>query len=208
MVIGVTGGVGTGKSTILQFLKEHYHAAVIMADDVAKDLMRPGEASYGAIVAYFGKDILMQDTDSPEETLRPIDRNALSQIVFHDPDKLKALNAMTHPLVKVKIISLIEDYRRQGFELIVIESAILIQAGYQDLLDELWVVHTDLEVRFQRLMQSRGYSAEKIEAIMKNQLSDAEMEQAADFVIDNSASPEKAWKQITDRLEGNNKLCR
>jgi len=211
MVIGVTGGVGTGKSTILQFLEERYHAAVIMADDVAKELMNPGEASYDAIVAYFGEDILMPEEDPgifADGAFRPIDRVRLSQIVFHDPDKLKALNAMTHPLVKVKIISLIDEYRRQGYELIVLESAILIQAGYRDLLDELWVIHTDREKRFERLMQSRGYSAEKIKAIMRNQLPEEEMEALADVVIDNSGSPEEARRQIRQRMEGNDKPCR
>ena len=206
MVIGVTGGVGTGKSTILQFLEERFHAAVIMADDVAKELMCPGEVSYNAIVGYFGDEILMKD--AANGTAPEIDRARLSQIVFHDPDKLKALNAMTHPLVKVKIMSLIEEFKRLGYELIVLESAILIQAGYRDLMDELWVVHTDRNTRYERLIESRGYSVEKIEAIMSNQLPDEEMEAAADFVIDNSGKPEDAWRQIAQRLEGYGELCR
>jgi len=206
MIIGVTGGVGTGKSTVLQYLQEQWHAAVIMADDVAKDLMRPGEVSYKAIVNYFGESILAED--SPGGTPRSIDRSRLSQIVFQDPEKLRALNAMTHPLVKEKILSLIDEYQAQGTALIVIESAILIQAGYLDLLDELWVVHADLDVRFERLMQSRGYSREKTESIMRNQLPEEEMESLADFVIDNSGTPEDARRQIARRLEETNTICR
>ena len=206
MVIGVTGGVGTGKSTILQFLEEKFHAAVIMADDVAKELMCPGQASYDVIVDFFGHDILIKDAG--DGTPPPIDRALLSKIVFQDPQKLKALESMTHPMVRRKIESLIAEHKSQGACLIVIESAILIQVGYQDLLDELWVVHTDRPVRYERLIKSRGYSVEKIDAIMRNQLTDEEMESAADFVIDNSGEPQQAWQQISQRLEGYDLRCR
>ena len=206
MVIGVTGGVGTGKSTILQFLEERYGAAVIMADDVAKELMEPGEALYDRVVQCFGGDVLMRDV--PDGSPVPIDRAKLSLIVFHDPEKLHRLNAIVHPMVKVRILSLIDEYRKADFGLIVIESAILVQAGYRDLLDELWVVHTDKMVRFERLMASRGYSAEKIEAIMSNQLPENELEALADFVIDNSGFPEDACRQIEERLAGYELSCR
>ena len=200
MIIGVTGGVGTGKSTILQFLEERYGAAVILADDVGKDLMQPGEAAYDRVVECFGGDVLMSGCEDGSPA--PIDRAKLSLIVFRDPVKLQLLNAIVHPLVRVRILSLIEEYRRDEVDLIVIESAILIEAGYRDLLDELWVVHADRGVRYERLMSSRGYSMEKIESIMRNQLPEAEMEALADFVIDNSGSPEDAWRQIEDRLAG------
>ena len=194
MVIGVTGGVGTGKSTILQILKEKYNAVIIIADDIARDLMMPHEASYEAAVRYFGKDIL---TDGPGS---PIDRAHLAQIVFHDPEKLEALNNMTHPLVKTKIRSLIDAYQSEGRGLIVLETAILIRAGYLDIVDELWVICADYETRVQRLMASRGYTREKTDSIIRSQMSDEEMTQYAALVIDNSRSIDFTEEQIRQHM--------
>ena len=194
MVIGVTGGVGTGKSTILQILKEKYNAVIIIADDIARDLMMPHEASYEAAVRYFGEDILTKGPGSP------IDRAHLAQIVFHDPEKLEALNHMTHPLVKTKIRSLIDAYRSEGRGLIVLETAILIRAGYLDIVDELWVICADYETRVQRLMASRGYTREKTDSIISSQMSDKEMTQYAALVIDNSRSIAFTEEQIRQHM--------
>ncbi|MBQ9030360.1 MAG: dephospho-CoA kinase [Parasporobacterium sp.] len=194
MIIGVTGGVGTGKSSILQILNKEFDAVVIMADEVSRDLMMPGEESYLEVVRYFGDGIL---TGGPQS---PIDRAELARIVFQDPEKLNALNNINHPLVRKRIEALLKQYQKEAVRLIVIETAILIQVGYQDLVDELWVVHTDPEIRVQRLIDSRGYTREKIADIMKNQLPDHVMEQAADFVIDNSADLDSARRQIEEHL--------
>ena len=194
MVIGVTGGVGTGKSTILQILKEKYNAVIIIADDIARDLMMPHETSYEAAVRYFGEDILTEGPGSP------IDRAHLAQIVFHDPEKLEALNNMTHPLVKTKIRSLIDAYQSEGRGLIVLETAILIRAGYLDIVDELWVICADYETRVQRLMASRGYTREKTDSIIRSQMSDEEMTQYAALVIDNSRSIDFTEEQIRQHM--------
>ena len=194
MVIGVTGGVGTGKSTILQILKEKYNAVIIIADDIARDLMMPHEASYEAAVRYFGEDILTKGPGSH------IDRAHLAQIVFHDPEKLEALNNMTHPLVKTKIRSLIDAYQSEGRGLIVLETAILIRAGYLDIVDELWVICADYETRVQRLMASRGYTREKTDSIIRSQMSDEEMTQYAALVIDNSRSIDFTEEQIRQHM--------
>ena len=194
MIIGVTGGVGTGKSTILKILQEEYDAVIIIADDVSRELMMPGEASYEAALAYFGPEILTDGEGSE------IDRAKLAEIVFHDEEKLKALNSMNHPLVKERINSLIREYEEEGKDLIVIETAILIQAGYLELIDELWVIYTAYSTRVERLMASRGYSQEKIDSIIGSQLSDEEMREYADLVIDNSYSIEHTRRQIEDHL--------
>lgn len=194
MIIGVTGGVGTGKSTVLQILKEKYGAVIIIADDIARDLMMPHEASYEAVVRYFGNDVL---TDGPGSE---IDRAVLAGIVFHDPEKLEALNEMTHPLVRIKIRSMIDDCQSKGEKLIVLETALLIRAGYLDMVDELWVICADHETRVIRLMSSRGYTREKTDSIIRAQMSDEEMKQYADLVIDNSGSMESTEEQIRQRL--------
>lgn len=195
MIVGITGGVGTGKSTILQILKDEYNAAVIMADDVAKELMEPGQPSYRAVVEYFGTEILSGEEGSP------IDRVKLAGIVFSDPDKLSALNLLTHPLVRIRILELIDVYNRQNYDLIIVESAILIQAHYLDLIDELWVVYADYDTRVERLISSRGYTVEKIDNIISNQLSDDEMKRYASFLIDNTDTIDYVRRQLSDYLK-------
>lgn len=195
MIVGITGGVGTGKSTILQILKDEYNAAIIMADDVARELMEPGQPSYRAVVEYFGTEILNGGEGSP------IDRGKLASIVFSDPDKLSVLNLLTHPLVRIRILELIDEYKRQNFDLIIVESAILIQAHYLELIDELWVVYADYNIRVERLISSRGYTVEKIDNIISNQLSDDEMKRYASFLIDNTGTIDDVRRQLSDYLK-------
>lgn len=194
MIIGVTGGIGAGKSTILEYLENRYHAAIIQADDVAKELMMPGGQAYKAVTDYFGEVILTDGYGSP------IDRTVLSEIVFNDEKQLQILNSLTHPAVKNEIRRRIEKYQSEGISIIVIEAALLIQAGYQDLLDELWTVYADKETRIERLISSRNYTREKANSIISSQLSDEEMKAAADFVIDNSGNTESTCSQIDEYL--------
>ena len=196
MIIGVTGGVGSGKSTILGILNECYGAHIIEADAVAKELMEPGRESYKLIVEAFGEEILV-----PGEGERPIDRPALAGVVFDSPQKLDLLNSLTHPQVKKEIVRRIRTiYAIDSKALIVIEAALLIEANYLDILDYLWVVLTDREVRIERLAASRGYSREKSESVMASQLSDDEFRAHADFVIDNSGTSEESAQQIEQGL--------
>lgn len=200
MVIGVTGGVGAGKSTVLEILEKEYGAFLIVADEVAKELMEPGEASYEAVRKAFGDGILEAEgeTEAPE-ALRPIDRKKLAALVFEDDEKLLLLNSLTHPLVRIRIEALIRtQYEKDADALIVLEAALLIETGYRDILDTLWVVDADPEVRIQRLMKDRGYSREKCLSVMDNQLSREEFANEADEVIDNSGSFEDAERQIAE----------
>ncbi|MBE6017989.1 MAG: dephospho-CoA kinase [Lachnospiraceae bacterium] len=196
MIIGITGGVGTGKSTVLGILEEDFGANIIMADEVAKYLQAPGGRCYAPIVDAFGEEIL-----DMEDPAHPIDRAKLASIVFEDPDKLEDLNYIVHPLVKIEIMCQISGFYNKNSEaLIVIEAALLIEAGYTDIIDELWVVTADREIRIQRLEESRGYTREKCEAVMASQLSEEEFADFADFVVDNSGSIEDTKKQIAERL--------
>lgn len=194
MFIGITGGVGAGKSTILQILKEKYDAHLIMADDVAKELMCRGKSAYRKIVQTFGEEILGDDLE--------INRQKLSSIVFQDDDKLLMLNQIVHPLVQKAILKEKDKISKKNPEkLIVLEAALLIEAGYRDFLDELWAVIADKEVRIKRLMESRGYSREKSESIIAAQLSDEEFRRVCDFVIDNSGSLSDSERQIEEHFE-------
>lgn len=188
-VIGVTGGAGSGKSEVLRLLETHFNAHVIMADDVARKLSEKGGVSYASIVSYFGSGIL----DEYEE----IDRKKLASIVFGHPELLEKLNSFTHPEVKLAIQKEISEVRAAGeCGFVVVEAALLIEAGYDDVCDEFWYVYTDEPIRRQRMKESRGYSDEKIDSIIKNQLSEDEFRKACRRVIVNNTTLEDVRLQL------------
>lgn len=187
--IGITGGVGSGKSVVMDLLEKEFGAAVILADLVAHDLMEPGAISYRQIVNEFGTEILNKDGQ--------IDRPSLSRIVFGQPEKLQILNAITHPNVKQEIMSRITQFRKEGkVPFIAVEAALLIEEGYDDLLDALWYVYVDEEIRIQRLKEGRGYSEEKSRSIMQQQLKEETFRNRCSCVIDNNGDVESVRKQL------------
>lgn len=187
--IGITGGVGSGKSVVMDLLEKEFGAAVILADLVAHDLMEPGAISYRQIVNEFGTEILNKDGQ--------IDRPSLSRIVFGQPEKLQILNAITHPNVKQEIMSRIAQFREEGkVPFIAVEAALLIEEGYDDLLDALWYVYVDEEIRIQRLKEGRGYSEEKSRSIMQQQLKEETFRNRCSCVIDNNGDVESVRKQL------------
>lgn len=199
MIIGVTGGVGSGKSSIMRVLGEK-GAHLIIADDVARELQEPGNECYKLIIDNFGERILSDETST--NGLAPIDRKRLASVVFADDKKLELLNSLTHPQVKTEILRRIDQiYSEDPDALIAIEAALLIQAGYLDMLDELWVITCDHDIRVERLMSSRDYSREKAESIMASQMSDEEYSSYADFVLDNSGTHAQTKRKITNRLK-------
>lgn len=188
-VVGITGGVGSGKSVVMHMLEEEFGARIILADLVAHDLMEPGAISYEQIVKNFGKEILAADGT--------IDRAAISRVVFSNPDKLSILNQITHPNVKKEILSRIEVYQEEGTaSIIAVEAALLIEEGYQEYFDEMWFVYVDEETRIHRLMDGRGYSEEKSRSIMEQQLGEEEFVAHCDKVIDNNRGLEELRAQL------------
>lgn len=177
-VIGITGGVGCGKSTVLTLLKEQCNAYIIMADEVAKELMRPNAAGFSQVVGFFGEEIL----DSHGE----IDRPKLAGIIFGSPNKRMVLNSIIHPLVKKTIMEKITQLRIEGLvDYVFVEAALLIEDHYEVICDELWYIYAPVEVRRKRLKESRGYSDEKIESMLKSQLSENEFREKCNVVINN-----------------------
>ena len=191
MVVGITGGIGCGKSTVLNILKESFNAHIIDADKVAHRLMEPYNPAYNNIKACFGNSIIGSDGY--------IDRKKLGQMVFSDKEKLKCLNAIVHPMVKEAIKEEIRNINENSLYrsdaecmnekmLTAVEAALFIEAGYMDICDELWYIYTDNESRIGRLIKSRGYTREQAESIIANQLSDSEFRRYCHVVIDNSGS--------------------
>lgn len=193
MVIGITGGIGSGKSVVMNVLKEDYHAAIILADSVGHDLMEPGKTIYQELVREFGTGILAEDGT--------IDRKALSAIVFSDPQLWDTLNRIEHPLIKDEILSRIARYQEDpAVSFIALEAALLIEEDYLPYLDELWFIYVNEETRIKRLAAGRGYSEEKSRNFMKQQLSDQAFREAADRVIDNSGDIDSLRSQLEKEL--------
>ena len=192
-VIGVTGGVGSGKSLILSFLKDNYNCEIIMADGLAKDLCRKGELCYKPLVKLLGKSVLGPD--------REIDKRVMAQMIFNDDELRVKVNEIIHPGVKKFILERIAYLRaKEKIDFLFIEAALLIEDGYKDIVDELWYIYTNEAVRRERLKASRGYSDEKIDDIMASQLSEEEFRLNSDFEIDNSGDCEVSYRQIRERL--------
>ncbi len=192
-VIGITGGVGSGKSLIADIMKEHYHAYLINTDQIAHALMEKGKVSYNLIVSYFGEGILNSSGD--------IDRMALGNIVYQAPDKLLKLNSFTHPYVMDYVKELIDEKGKENEKLICVETALPVQAGLKEFCDAIWYVFAPEDIRRDRLKQSRNYDEHKIDKIFKNQISDLEYRNNSTHVIINDCSREKILEQIEVLLE-------
>ncbi len=193
-VIGITGGVGAGKSTILNFLESLPDVRVEEADRIGHLVMEPGTECFQKIREYFGENVIGGDGQ--------IDRPALSQIVFADKKELEWLNHVIHPAVKEWFRREIRSEQEKGsLRLFVIEAALLIEDQYQELCEEFWYVYTDPQLRRERLKASRGYSDEKIDSVFRNQQTDAQFRMYCQEVIDNSGSPEQTVKQVRELLE-------
>lgn len=193
-LIGITGGVGSGKSQVLSFIREHYLCRIYLADEVAHIVQQKGQVCYEEIVQLLGKDILKPDGE--------IDRKKMAAKIFADETLLDKVNAIVHPCVEEFIREKIAEAREKGdVELFFIEAALLIEAGYGSIVDEMWYIYTREDVRRARLKESRGYSDEKISQIIGNQLPEEEFRRNCDFVIDNSGALEDTHLAIKQKLE-------
>ncbi len=194
-IIGVTGPIGAGKSTVLRILRD-LGADIIDADQVAHEVMEPGGTAYDQVVAEFGPDILTSDGR--------IDRKRLADRVFSDPEALQRLESIVHPAV---FESIKERIARSPRPVIALEAIKLLEAGLSlQLCDEVWVVVADEDVQMARLRE-RGMSENEARRRLAAQLPRSEYERHADVVIDNSGSlddlrrqVEAAWRRITTHL--------
>ena len=184
--LGLTGGVGCGKSMILRILKERYDAEVIEADRLAEELCLPGTDLYREIREAFPEDILYTKDCR-------MDRAAFSKLVFSEKKKRNQLNQLVHPAVKRYIINRLETLRKTGEkEIFVLEAALLFEDGYDRICDEIWTVSSGEAAKRERLKSSRGYSDERIDAVLRSQHPDEWYRERADAVIENNGSKEDA----------------
>lgn len=189
-VIGLTGGIGTGKSTVSQMLAD-LGAVVIDADRVGHQIYLPDMPAWRELVATFGESILAPD--------RTINRPALGKIVFADPEALRTLNRIVHPKLFERMAELIAAQRaRGGIPAIVIEAAVLIEANWTPLVDFVWVVVASEAKVIERLAKQRHLSAEQIQARLSAQLSTDERLKHAHVVISNDGSLDAVRAVVQD----------
>ena len=191
-VIGITGGVGSGKSQVLGYLEKIYKAKVCQLDEVAKELQKRGKPCFQKIVETFGEQVVGEDGE--------LNRPVLSSIVFQDAGKLEMLNEIVHPQVKVEVTRQIIEEQKKDTPLFVIESALLPEAGYEDICQEMWYIYTKEAIRRERLKASRGYSDERITRMIASQNSEELFREVCTHVIDNSGDFKDTEKQIGEIL--------
>jgi len=199
-IIGITGGVGCGKSRILKGLQESYNCCVMLADEAAAYLEEPGQEVYQELVQ------LMETCPQVKAPLLmpdgSINRAEMAARMFPDPELREKVNSIVHPAVMDYIVADIEEARTKNYDYYFLEAALLIESGYRRIVDEIWYIWCDESERRRRLKENRHYSDEKIQSIMDSQLSEAEFRAACDQTIDNSGTPEQALAQIAKLLVG------
>ena len=191
-ILGITGGIGTGKSKVLTYLENEHHATIRQLDQVARALQKKGTSCYYQIVEVFGAEILLADGE--------LNRAKMAQMIFEDPKKRQVLNQFIHPKVKEWIREDIKKVKACGTLLYVIEAALLIEDNYKEICDEIWFIYSDKSVRMRRLEESRGYSRDKIEQIMSAQLTDKEFRENTSVIIDNSGKFLDTIIQVKEKL--------
>lgn len=198
-IIGVTGGVGSGKTELLHYIEKNYRCRILLADEASHEVMQKGGRIYEPLVALLGSSVL----DSSGE----INRKEMAARIFSHEELRGRVNALIHPAVREFILEAVAEEREKAaagaddaVDYFFLEAALLIECGYRSVVDEMWYIYCDLAVRRERLKKSRGYSDEKIDSILSSQLTEAEFRSGSDVIIDNSGNLEDAYRQIREAL--------
>jgi len=188
LVIGLTGGIASGKSTISSFLQE-LGAVIIDADALARQVVKPGKKAWLQIRKHFGSQIIKED--------QTIDRKKLAEIVFNNPGERKVLNAIIHPEVIKLTRDLIKKYKQNTtIPLIVVDAPLLIEAGMTTVVDEVWVINVDEEKQIERIMKRDKISRQKALSRISSQMPTREKLKYADRIINTNVSLEETFKQL------------
>lgn len=195
--IGITGGIGAGKSEVLSILKECSNCRILLADELAKQLEGRNNVCYTPLIELLGRDILDED-----EQINP---KAMADKIFSDKNLLEKVNEIIHPAVKNKILEELDYEEKRGvIDYFFLEAALLIEDGYDLILDEIWYIYASEETRRKRLKESRGYSDAKIDKILSKQLKDETFRRYCKVVINNDGNVLDTREQIVKLLTDNN----
>lgn len=191
-VIGLTGGIGTGKSTVSEYLKKK-GIYVIDADQKSRDAAPKGSQTLKALVETYGEAILLEDGN--------LDRKALARIVFNDRQKLARLEEIITDKVVREIFDEVNILRESGqYDIIVVDAPILIETGLDECVDSIWLVDADLEARIARVMERDGSSRAEIMSRINNQMSSEEKKKKSNEIIDNSYGKEVLFARVDELL--------
>ena len=183
-VIGLTGGIASGKSLVSEVLRDEYEATVISGDELGHQAYLPDTDAWKDILARWGDDLMNPDT-------REIDRRKLGAIVFADPEELKALNEITWPRIRALAEKTISDLRESGVKIAVLEAAIMIEAGWTDMCDELWVTQASEADAIARLQSRNNLTEEQAKQRINAQLSNEARADEADVLLQNTGTIEE-----------------
>ena len=189
LVIGLTGGIGTGKSEVARLL-ESLGAAPINADQIGHEAYTPHSETWNLVVDAFGEGILQESGE--------IDRRALGGIVFSDPEEMAKLNAIMHPQMASMVTDRIDSLRGDGAEVVVVEAAVLFEAGWETLVDEVWSTDSPVETVVQRLQAARGFSPEEARKRIDSQMDREERLGRSDVVVDNSGDVARLERTVRE----------
>lgn len=192
-IIGLTGGIGSGKSTVTDYLIARGFP-VLDADKIAREIVLPGSEMLIQLTSVFGKSILMQDGS--------LDRKKLGNIVFSDPEKKKMLDGLMHTRILELIHDRILQYREETVhKLIFIDAPLLFETGLDKSVSEIWVIDVDEETRIKRIMERDGLKREDIAMRISNQMTRDEKNKRADVILDNTGNQEALYQQIEQLLQ-------
>lgn len=187
-VIGLTGGIACGKSTVSKMLAE-LGAAIIDADMIAREVIKKGTPVWQKVKETFGEEYFRPDGE--------VDRQKLGELVFSSPEALRKLNSITHPAIQEHVLSEIERLKSMGgYKAVVVDAALLIEAGWCDMVDEVWLVIADREIQIERLMKRNGLTRQQALNRINSQMDQDIKKRYADRIIDNSNGLEYTRKQV------------
>ncbi len=192
-VIGLTGGIGSGKSTVARFLAE-LGAVILDADKVGHEALKPGSAVCQQVVNAFGKQIVTASGD--------IDRAKLGKIVFSDAGALARLNRIMHPPMSGMVKEQLDKYQQEGVRVVVLEAPLLLEASWQSMVDEVWVTVASEDTVMERIKERSGLPEAEIRARLRSQLSTEERVQYADIVIDTECSLDELKATVRELWAG------
>ena len=192
-VIGFTGGIGSGKSTVSQFMAE-LGAVILNTDEVGYEAFKPDTELWRQVVAAFGRQIVTPDGN--------IDRKKLGNIVFGNAESLSRLNQMMHPRMYDMVKAQLEEYRRQGTRVVVLEAPLLLEAGWTSLVDEVWVTTASESTVLKRLEERTGLSQAESLTRIRSQLPSAELVRHADVVINTDCDLDELKSKVKELGQG------
>lgn len=192
-IIGLTGGIGTGKSTVSRYLSEQ-NFAIVDADLISRQVVEPGMPLLDELEAAFGSDIINEDGS--------LNRKGLAAIVFNDVEQRKLMDSIMHKEILAEMRRVMEEFQQQGtHQGIIIDAPLLFEIGLEKWCGQVWLVTADMDLRIERVCARDDAKPEEVEARIRNQMSDDEKKKLSDEILDNSGTLEELHKQISELLQ-------